>query len=333
MIGVSKTSTKPVEKQACCAPTCCAESEATAEKDIIETAPEAAATPSATCCVPTPPAPDEATNATRQLVRSKYGEAVKGVLAGKTGSCCGSKATVLQGVDPITRDLYDSAEAAEVPADAILASFGCGNPTALAALKPGEVVLDLGSGGGIDVLLSARRVGPQGKAYGLDMTPEMVELARKNQRTAGVDNAEFLEGHIEAVPLPDASIDVLISNCVINLSADKDQVLREAFRVLRPNGRFAVSDIVLRRALPEEVRKSVELWAGCVAGALLESDYVAKLETAGFVDVSIEPTRVYSRDDAKEIVGARSSTNSDAQAQLDAVDGAAMSAFIRARKP
>jgi arsenite methyltransferase len=327
MTSANQTSRNTAEKEACCAPTCCAETRTKVEEGVNET-------PSAPtreiCCAPT--SAGESADIMRQLVRSKYGEAVKGVLAGTTASCCGSKATVLQGVDPITRDLYDSSEAAEVPADAILASFGCGNPTALAALKPGEVVLDLGSGGGIDVLLSARRVGPTGKAYGLDMTPEMLELARKNQQTAGVTNAEFLEGHIEAVPLPDASVDVLISNCVINLSADKDKVLREAFRVLRPNGRFAVSDIVLRRPLPEATRKSVELWAGCVAGALLESDYVTKLEAAGFVDVSIEPTRVYSREDAEEIVGG-SSSDKDAQAQIDAVDGAAMSAFIRARKP
>lgn len=359
MTSIHKTTaSQGTQNPACCAPRCCPEETKAADRmdapatGTSTTPVSSAPTPTspsevavsaptqAACCAPACDAESSATaldgpdcTATRDMVRDKYGNAVKGVLAGQTGACCGSKAAVLEGVDPITRDLYDSDEAAQVPADAILASFGCGNPTALAALKPGEIVLDLGSGGGIDVLLSARRVGPTGKAYGLDMTPEMLELARKNQQTAGVTNAEFLQGHIEAVPLPEASVDVLISNCVINLSADKDKVLREAFRVLRPNGRFAVSDIVLRRALPDEMRKSVELWAGCVAGALLENEYIAKLQAAGFVDVSIEPTRVYSREDAQDIVGARSADEKAAQAQIDAVDGAAMSAFIRARKP
>ena len=264
----------------------------------------------------------------REMVRDVYGKAVQGAQP----SCCGSKATVLKGVDPITRDLYSGAQVAEVPANAVLASFGCGNPTALAQLKAGEIVLDLGSGGGIDVLLSARRVGPQGKAYGLDMTPEMLELARRNQQASGVTNAEFLQGNIEAVPLPDASVDVVISNCVINLSDDKDQSLREAHRVLRPGGRFAVSDIVLRRELGEAARKSIELWAGCIAGALLESEYTDKLARAGFVDISIEPTRIYTREDAQTITKDASCCDNDADAQLQALDGAAMSAFIRARK-
>lgn len=271
---------------------------------------------------------------TRNLVRDKYAAAVTSATAPSTsgGSCCGSKAKVLGvDVDPITRDLYSDAEASEIPADALLASFGCGNPTALAALSPGEVVLDLGSGGGIDVLLSAKRVGPTGKAYGLDMTPEMLDLARRNAETAGATNVEFMLGNIEAIPLPDNSVDVIISNCVINLSPDKDAVLAEAMRVLRPGGRFAVSDIVLARELPPATQTSLELWAGCIAGALLKTEYEDKLAKAGFVEVDIEPTRVYSRDDAMEIVSG--ATPEDAEQQLAAIDGAAMSAFIRAKKP
>jgi SAM-dependent methyltransferase len=237
----------------------------------------------------------------------------------------------LAGVDPITRDLYSSEEASLVPQDALAASFGCGNPTALAELKPGQRVLDLGSGAGIDVLLSARRVGPQGKAYGLDMTPEMLNMARESQRAAGVDNAEFLEGTIENIPLPDGAVDVIISNCVINLSPEKDQVLREAFRVLSPGGHFAVSDIVLTRTLPDAARKSIELWAGCIAGALLVSEYTEKLAAAGFVDISIEPTRVYTREDMKDIVDWAHGDVADVQSQV--IDGTVMSAFVRARKP
>ena len=220
----------------------------------------------------------------QEVVKQRYGQAVKAAVTGsKSGCCggggCGASQTVpmLDAIDPITRDLYSPDEAALVPADALAASFGCGNPTALAELRAGEVVLDLGSGGGIDVLLSAKRVGPTGKAYGLDMTPEMLEVARANQKTAGVTNVEFLQGTIEAIPLPDASVDVLISNCVINLSTDKDQVLREAYRILKPGGRFAVSDIVMRREVPEEVKRDMNLWTGCVAGALLEAEYRAKL--------------------------------------------------------
>jgi SAM-dependent methyltransferase len=280
------------------------------------------------------PTRDDSGEALRETVRERYGQAVKAVQAGAKASCCGSSAGCgpsagIGGTDPITRDLYDVGEAAQVPEEALLASFGCGNPTALADLHPGETVLDLGSGGGIDVLLSALRVGPDGFAYGLDMTDEMLDLARRNQAQAGATNVEFLKGTIEAIPLPDAAVDVIISNCVINLSADKDQVLREAFRVLRPGGRFAVSDVVIRRELPEELRASVDLWTGCVAGALLESDYVARLERAGFVDVSVEPTRVYTAADAAEMA-----SGACCGADLtDSLDGAVMSAFIRARKP
>jgi arsenite methyltransferase len=277
----------------------------------------------------------------RELVKEKYGQAVKAAIRGAKPSCCGSSCcspseSELRAVDPITRDLYGADETAAVPEEALLASFGCGNPTALAALRPGEVVLDLGAGGGIDVLLSARRVGPTGKAYGLDMTPEMLEVARSNQAKAGVKNAEFLQGAIESIPLPDAAVDVIISNCVINLSSDKDQVLREAFRVLRPGGRLAVSDIVLRRPLPEAMRKSMELWTGCVAGALVDTEYEAKLCAAGFEQIGIEPTRVYSREDAAEM--ASSAVDSccagpELQDALNDLDGAVMSAFVRATKP
>ena len=276
----------------------------------------------------------------REVVKERYGQAAKAVVKGAKPSCCGAgkscgpeAGTPLPGTDPITRDLYSADEASSVPADAFAASFGCGNPTALAELQPGEVVLDLGSGGGIDVLLSARRVGPTGKAYGLDMTPEMLDLARANQRAAGATNVEFLQGTIEAVPLPDASVDVIISNCVVNLSADKDAVLREAFRVLRPGGRFAVSDVVLRRELPPEVQKNMEMWTGCVAGALLETDYVAKLAAAGFGEVGVEPTRVYGVDDAREMAAGLSCCGGDVESALGSLDGAVMSAFIRARKP
>jgi ubiquinone/menaquinone biosynthesis C-methylase UbiE len=267
----------------------------------------------------------------REAVRRRYGEAVTAVLAGARGSCCGSSSAArgAGGADPITRDLYDAAQAGEVPEDALRASFGCGNPTALAELRAGETVLDLGSGGGIDVLLSARRVGPTGKAYGLDMTDEMLDLAVRNKAAAGAANVEFLKGAIEAIPLPRASVDVVISNCVINLSTDKDQALREAFRVLRPGGRLAVSDVVIRRELPASVRASIELWAGCVAGALLKAEYVQKLAEAGFEDITVEPTRVYG-DAETRAMAAAGPCGGDAEAALD---GAVMSAFIRARKP
>jgi arsenite methyltransferase len=264
-----------------------------------------------------------------EVVRERYGKAALQVMEGKPkASCCGTGASCSS--DPITSDLYTARETAELPAEALLASLGCGNPTALAELKPGEVVLDLGSGGGIDVLLSARRVGPTGKAYGLDMTDEMLALARENQARAGVTNAEFLRGRIEEIPLPDNSVDVIISNCVINLSGDKDRVIREAFRVLKPGGRFAVSDVVTRGALPEPVRKSLALWTGCVAGALDEAEYVGKLSAAGFEAAGVEPTRVYSAEDARSFLEEAGLEGERIAAELD---GKVMGAFIRATKP
>src|SRR5208337_4125684 len=265
----------------------------------------------------------------KEVVKEKYGQAALRVLQGRS-SCCGTAPASGSCADPITSNLYDGSQTSQIPQEALLASLGCGNPTALAELEPGETVLDLGSGGGIDVLLSAKRVGPTGKAYGLDMTDEMLALARENQRKAGVENVEFLKGEIENIPLPDNSVDVIISNCVINLSADKDQVLREAFRVLKPGGRFAVSDIVVRGEVPAEIRRSVELWAGCMAGALEESDYLAKLMRAGFEVVSIEPTRVYRVADARESLA---SAGIDVEAIAPLVDGKFMSAFVRAKKP
>lgn len=264
----------------------------------------------------------------KDVVKQKYGQAALRVTTGGA-SCCGSAPSRGE-CDPITSNLYAIDETATVPEAALAASLGCGNPTALAELAPGEVVLDLGSGGGIDVLLSARRVGPIGKAYGLDMTDEMLALARQNQEKAGVDNVEFLKGEIEQVPLPDASVDVVISNCVINLSTDKDRVLAEAFRVLRPGGRFAVSDVVVRGEVPAEIRRNVELWIGCVAGALEEDEYRAKLARAGFEAIDVEPTRVYRVEDAREFLAG---SGIDAAAIAPAVDGKFMSAFIRARKP
>ena len=266
--------------------------------------------------------------AIQESVRKKYGEAAKQVASGGNARCGG--AAELAGCDPITANLYNETEKGGLPEEAVKASLGCGNPTALAELKPGDIVLDLGSGGGIDVLLSARRVGLTGKAYGLDMTDEMLALARENQRKAGVENAEFLKGEIENVPLPDSSVDVIISNCVINLSADKDRVLKEAFRVLKPGGRFAVSDVVVRGKVPAAIRKSVELWIGCIAGALEESEYREKLARAGFESVEIEPTRVYRVDDAREFLA---QAGIDAEAIAPQVDGKFMSAFVRAVKP
>jgi len=270
-------------------------------------------------------------------VREKYGQAALQVASGGAASCCrptccgGTSSDALgTGVDPITANLYREDQTATLPPEALLASLGCGNPTALATLHEGDVVLDLGSGGGIDVLLSAKRVGPTGKAYGLDMTDEMLALARENQRKAGATNVEFLKGAIEAVPLPDASVDTIISNCVINLSADKRQVLTEAFRVLRPGGRFAVSDVVVRGEVPAAVRKSMELWVGCIAGALSEDEFLALLSETGFVDASIEPTRVYEFEDAKNFL---SGSGLDADAVAREVSGRIMSAFVRARKP
>src|ERR1700746_3427904 len=264
----------------------------------------------------------------QEAVKEKYGAAAKQVAAGKT-ACCGGGAE-LSGCDPITRGLYDAAEQGTLPAEVVAASLGCGNPTALAQLEPGEVVLDLGSGGGIDVLLSAKRVGPTGKAYGLDMTDEMLALARENQKKAGVENVEFLKGTIENIPLPDNTVDVIISNCVINLSGDKDRVLREAFRVLKPGGRLAVSDVVLRGDVPAEIRKSMELWVGCIAGALQETEYVNKLDAAGFDAIEVEPTRVYQVDEAREFLEA---AGFDADKIAPQVKDKFMSAFLRATKP
>ena len=261
----------------------------------------------------------------KEAVKEKYGQAARQARS-DTSSCCGSG----RSCDPITSNLYDSREMGDVPEQALRASLGCGNPTALAELKPGEVVLDLGSGGGIDVLLSAKRVGPAGKAYGLDMTDDMLALARENQRKAGVENVEFLKGEIENIPLPDNSVDVIISNCVINLSADKDRVLREAFRVLKPGGRFAVSDVVVKAEVSPEIRKSVELWIGCIAGALRDSEYIDKLENAGFEAVEIEPTRVYDIEDARQFLAGHGIV---VDAIASQVAGKFMSGFVRARKP
>ncbi len=265
----------------------------------------------------------------REIVKEKYGAAALRVQAGGGKSCCGGAA--FQGnCDPITSNLYDALQAGELPETAMLASLGCGNPTALAELQLGETVLDLGSGGGIDVLLSARRVGPTGKAYGLDMTDEMLALAEKNRQESGLTNVEFLRGEIENIPLPDNSVDVIISNCVINLSGDKDRVLREAFRVLKPGGRFAVSDVVVRGEVPAEIHKSMELWVGCVAGALGDYEYVEKLAKAGFEEIGIEATRVYSVDDARTFLTGQ---GLDAEALAKDIDGKFISGFVRATKP
>lgn len=264
----------------------------------------------------------------KEIVKEKYGEAALRVLDGGS-SCCGATSACGTYVDPITSNLYDDAQATQIPGEALKASLGCGNPTALAALNPGETVLDLGSGGGIDVLLSARRVGPTGKAYGLDMTDEMLALARDNQKKAGVENVEFLKGEIEHIPLPDNSVDIIISNCVINLSADKDQVFREAFRVLKPGGRLAVSDVVTRGAMPSEVREKVLLWVGCIAGALEENEYRSKLDSAGFESISIEPNRVYRIEDARAFLAGQ---GIDVDRIAPDIDSKFMSAFVRAVK-
>src|SRR5881397_129996 len=264
----------------------------------------------------------------KDIVKAKYGQAALRVTSGGN-ACCGSAPSRGE-CDPITSNLYGAGETAGLPAQAVAASLGCGNPTALAALRPGDIVLDLGSGGGIDVLLSAKRVGPTGKAYGLDMTDEMLALARENQRKAGVTNVEFLKGEIENIPLPDGSVDVIISNCVINLSADKRRVLGEAFRVLRPGGRFAVSDVVVRGQLPSEVRRSIEAWVGCVAGALEEEEFKTLLAQEGFEEIGIEPTRIYRVDDAKAFL---QGAGLDAEVLAREVDGCVMGAFVRARKP
>lgn len=270
----------------------------------------------------------ESTTTVQEQVKDKYGSAARAVAeSGSLQACCDPG---LHCCDPITTNLYSADEKGLIPEKAVLASLGCGNPTALIDLRPGETVLDLGSGGGIDVLLSAQRVGPAGKAYGLDMTDDMLALARENQRQAGVTNVEFLKGEIESIPLPDSSVDVIISNCVINLSADKDRVLAEAFRVLKPGGRFAVSDVVVRGSVPDEVRQSVLLWVGCMAGALAENDYTAKLSKAGFEGVSIEPTRVYNIEDARQFL---TEAGVDVDAIAPQVNEKFMSAFIRAAKP
>jgi len=272
-----------------------------------------------------------ATTDVREVVKEKYGQAALRVQTKSAGSsCCGAAAASEPGCDPITSNLYDAAQTGQLPEEAVLASLGCGNPTALAELNPGEVVLDLGSGGGIDVLLSSRRVGPTGKAYGLDMTDEMLALANENKRKAGAGNVEFLKGEIEHIPLPDNSVDVIISNCVINLSADKDRVLRESFRVLKPGGRFAVSDVVTRGEIAPEIRQSVLLWVGCVGGALDENEYRNKLVAAGFEQITIQPTRVYRAEDARDFLS-EAGVNADAIAPQ--VDGKFMSAFVRAVKP
>ena len=269
------------------------------------------------------------TEAIKDIVKEKYGQAALRATTGGS-SCCGAAPSGLGSCDPITSDLYSAGQTSALPEAAVLASLGCGNPTALAELREGEIVLDLGSGGGIDVLLSARRVGSTGKAYGLDMTDEMLALARENQRNAGVANVEFLKGDIENIPLPDNTVDVIISNCVINLSADKDKVLREAFRVLKPGGRFAVSDVITRGEILPEVRKSVLLWVGCIAGALDESEFRGKLSAAGFEGIDIEPTRVSKTSDARDFLAG---AGIDADSRGPQVDGKFMAAFVRATKP
>jgi arsenite methyltransferase len=265
----------------------------------------------------------------KEVVKEKYGAAALRVLSGGN-SCCGASAACGADIDPITSSLYDESQGVQIPEEALKASLGCGNPTALATLSPGETVLDLGSGGGIDVFLSSRRVGPGGKVYGLDMTDEMLALARENQKKAGVENVEFLKGEIEHIPLPDNSVDVIISNCVINLSADKERVLREAFRVLKPGGRLAVSDVVTRGPMPSEIRDRVLLWVGCIAGALEENEYRSKLAGAGFENISVEPTRIYRIEDARAFLTGH---GIDVDAIAPDVDGKFMSAFVRAVKP
>jgi SAM-dependent methyltransferase len=267
----------------------------------------------------------------KEVVKEKYGEAARRVAAGAASACCGtSPSSKGDCCDPITSNLYGAGDASAVPEAALRASLGCGNPTVLAELQPGEIVLDLGSGGGIDVLLSARRVGPTGKAYGLDMTDEMLGLAEENQRKSGLTNVEFLKGEIENIPLPDNTVDVIVSNCVINLSGDKDRVLQEAFRVLKPGGRFAISDVVVRGEVPAEIRRSMELWVGCVAGALSDTEYHQKLTTSGFEAIAIEATRVYDVNDAREFLR---TSGIDADVVAPQIQDRFISAFVRARKP
>ena len=266
----------------------------------------------------------------KQVVKERYGAAARRVTTGEGSSCCGASASCGAEIDPITSNLYDATQTSVLPEEAVKASLGCGNPTALAELKPGETVLDLGSGGGIDVLLSARRVGRTGKAYGLDMTDDMLALARENQKKSGITNVEFLRGEIENIPLPANSVDVIISNCVINLSADKDRVLSESFRVLKPGGRLAVSDVVVRGKVPEAIQKSLLLWVGCIAGALRDEEYLNKLHAAGFEQVSIEPTRIYQIEDARAFLAGQ---GLDVDAIAPLVENKFMSAFVRASKP
>jgi SAM-dependent methyltransferase len=310
-------------EKTCCGPSCCGD----------ET-PVGVATATATVAAPTGDSGAADADAVRATVRAKYGEAARRAAKGQTASCgCGTSCcgdAAAETWDPITANLYAAGETAGIPAEALLASLGCGNPTALATLAPGERVLDLGSGGGIDVLLSAKRVGPTGRAYGLDMTDEMLALARENQVKSGLTNVEFLRGEIENIPLPSASVDVIISNCVINLSPDKAQVLREAHRVLAPGGRFAVSDVVLSDDLPERVRTSVDLFTGCVAGALTEHEYRHLLQAAGFDNIGIEPTRVYTEQDARTLL---TSAGIHDETLVQQVSGRVMSAFVRATKP
>lgn len=265
-----------------------------------------------------------------QIVRERYGAAATRAAEGSASACCGASCCGAEERDPITSDLYEASQVQGIPAEAVLASLGCGNPTALETLHEGEVVLDLGSGGGIDVLLSAQRVGPTGHVYGLDMTDEMLALARRNAAATGATNVTFLKGHIEQIPLPDASVDVIISNCVINLAADKPSVIREAFRVLKPGGRFAVSDVIVRGQVPDDVRRSMELWVGCIAGALEEREFIALLDDAGFVGPSVEPTRIYRTEDAKAFL---TGAGLDADRVARDIDGTFCSAFIRAIKP
>jgi SAM-dependent methyltransferase len=291
--------------------------------------PQSSSGPDVTAeAVPFPDPSDQKNVAIKKIVKQKYGEAALRVKSGGSSCCCASPGTGC--ADSITGNLYDASQAAQIPEEALLASLGCGNPTALAQLKPGESVLDLGSGGGIDVLLSARRVGPAGKVYGLDMTDEMLALANENKRKAGIENVEFLKGEIENIPLPDDSVDVIISNCVINLSGDKDKVLREAFRVLRPGGRFAVSDVVTHGEILPEIRQSVLAWVGCMAGAPEKDEYRRKLAAAGFEQIEIEPTRVYRAEDAREVLTGQ---GIDVDAIAPQVDGKFLSGFIRAVKP
>ena len=301
----------PTESTSCCGPDCCS--------------PEAIAAPVTISATAATPAPD-----VHQIVRDRYGAAATRADQGQVSSCCGASGCGDDAWDPITSDLYHASQVQGIPAAAVLASLGCGNPTALASLGEGETVLDLGSGGGIDVLLSAQRVGPNGHVFGLDMTDQMLTLARKNAEAAGVKNVTFLKGQIEQIPLPDNSVDVIISNCVINLAVDKPQVIREAFRVLKPGGRFAVSDVVVRGEVPADVRKSMELWVGCIAGALEEKEFVRLLDAAGFVSPSIEPTRVYKAEDARAFL---KDAGLDTERVADSLDGAFCSAFVRAIKP